>query len=426
MVKKKTVYLGMSADLIHPGHINIIKKSSSYGRVCVGLLTDKAIASYKRLPFMDFKKRYEIISSIKGVDEVIPQYSLDYTDNLEKLKPNYVVHGDDWKYGIQSETRKKVIKTLEKWKGKLIEIPYTKGISSTDLIEQAKSLGITAVSRLSALKRLLNSKDLIKINEVHNGISGILTEKTYVNKKNKKIFFDGMFSSSATLSAAMGKPDLIEVDFTKRLSNLNEIFEITSLPLVFAAGNGGSEENFKFTIKSLQRLGVSAVIIDDKVPLNKKSNQPNSKSYKLEGIKNFQNRIKLGKSLKISENFLIISRVSSLIFDKELKKALKRAKAYIEAGSDCIMIDSNKKGNSEIISFCKLYKKLKNKVPLMIIPTIDSTLTEDQWKSYGVNILCYSNQMFNSSVFSMHNTIKSILHRGRYDDTNSYQKIIID
>jgi len=139
----KTVYVGMSADIIHPGHLNIIKEAAKLGSLTLGLLTDKAIASYKRLPYLDYEHRKSVVENIKGVDGVIPQETLDYRPNLKKIRPDFVVHGDDWKEGVQSEVRQQVIDTLSEWGGKLVEVPYTKGISSTMLNKAVKEVGTT-------------------------------------------------------------------------------------------------------------------------------------------------------------------------------------------------------------------------------------------------------------------------------------------
>lgn len=426
MKKNSLVYVGMSADLIHPGHINIIKKSSEYGLVIVGLLTDKAIASYKRLPYMSYDKRFEIISSIKGVHEVIPQTTLDYSKNLLKIKPDFVVHGDDWKDGIQSKTRANVIQILKKWNGKLIEVPYTEGISSTKLINQAKSMGITSATRLSTLKRLLLAKPLIRLNEVHHGLSGLITEKTYSQKNNMKLFFDGMWSSSLTVSTAMGKPDIEAVDISSRIANINEIFEVTTLPLLFDADTGGIEDHFRFTVRSLERLGVSAVVIEDKTGLKKNSLLGNTVMQKQDTVINFQRKIRAGKESQVSDDFMIISRIESLILGQGQQDALKRAAAYIEAGSDGIMIHSRMKSPSEIQSFCKQYNKFKNRVPLMIVPTSYNKVKEETWQKYGVNIVCYANHMLRSSFPAMQKTAESILNNQRSYEADEYCMSIKD
>ena len=269
MAKNKKVYLGMSADLIHPGHLNIISKARQLGELTVGLLTDKAIASYKRLPFMDFEQRRQIVENLKGVDKVVAQETLDYIPNLKKYKPDFVVHGDDWREGVQSKVRNDVILTLKNWGGKLVEVPYTKGISSTKLNKALKEIGTTPDIRRGKLRRLLNAKPLLRFMESHNGLTSLIVEniKSTTNKGQKE--FDGMWGSSLTESTAKGKPDIEAVDVTSRMQTLNDIMEVTTKPMIYDADTGGKIEHFKFTVRTLERLGVSAAIIEDKTGLKK-------------------------------------------------------------------------------------------------------------------------------------------------------------
>ena len=264
MKKNKISYVGMSADIIHSGHLNIIKEASDLGDVVIGLLTDKAIASYKRLPFMNYEERFKIISSIKGVEKVIPQETLSYISNLNKIKPDFVVHGDDWKEGIQSKTREEVLETLAKWGGKLIEPKYTEGVSSTIIQKSIRELGTTPGRRLSTLRRLIDSKPISKFIEIHNGLTGRIVETTAIQKNGQKIEFDGMWGSSLTDSTARAKPDIEAVDISDRMNTLNEVLEVTTKPIIFDGDTGGLPEHFAFTVKTLERLGISAVIIEDK------------------------------------------------------------------------------------------------------------------------------------------------------------------
>ena len=351
----KKVYVAMSVDLIHKGHINIIKEASKLGEVTVGLLTDSAIASYKRLPLMPYESRKIIIEQIKGVSKVIPQTTHEYTTNLDLLKPDYVVHGDDWKEGIQKKIRDKVIESLKMWGGKLIEIPYTKVISSSIIDQHIKDIGTTPNIRLSLLRRLLAAKKIIRLNEVHNGLSGLITEKTKVLVDGKEEEFDAMWSSSLTDSTAKGKPDIEAIDMTSRMNTVNDIFEVTTKPMIFDADTGGKIEHFVFTVKSLERLGVSAVVIEDKVGLKKNSLLGKNVPQKQDSIENFQEKISSGKKAQITEDFMIIARIESLILEAGMNDALLRAEKYIDAGADCIMIHSNKKDPDEIFEFCEKY-----------------------------------------------------------------------
>lgn len=268
---KKTVYVGMCADLIHPGHLNIIREAAKLGDVCIGLLTDKAIASYKRLPYLEFDQRYEILSALKDVSKVVAQDTLDYRPNLEKIKPDFVVHGDDWKEGTQSDTRQQVIDTLAKWGGPLVEIAYTKGISSTKLNSALREIDTTPDIRRARLRRLIQSKKIVRIIKAHNGLTGLIAENIKVEVNGKIREFDGMWASSLTDSTVKGKPDIEAVDISSRMTNINDLVEVTTKPIIFDGDTGGRTEHFIYTVRTLERLGVSAVIIEDKIGLKKNS-----------------------------------------------------------------------------------------------------------------------------------------------------------
>lgn len=410
---KKVVYLGLAVDLIHPGHLNVINEAKKYGEVVVGLFTDSAIASYKRLPFMEYEQRKIVIENIRGVSRVIPQDTLDYTKNLEILKPDFVIHGDNWREGVLKKTRQKVINVLSKWNGELIEVPYTHGISSSQLTETIKEIGTTPNIRLTSLRRLLNAKPLIRVNEVHNGLSGLITENTQVERDCNIYEFDAMWSSSLTDSTAKGKPDIEAVDMTSRMTSVNDIFAVTTKPMIFDADTGGKVEHFVFTVKSLERLGVSALVIEDKVGLKKNSLFGNEVPQTQESIENFQNKIRAGKAAQVTEDFMIISRIESLILESGMQDALDRAKAYIEAGTDVIMIHSMLKEPDEIFEFCEKYKNLNEIVPLMVVPSSFNSVPEKEWVDKGVSIVCYANHMLRSAYPAMLKVAKSILEHGR-------------
>ena len=402
----KKVYVGMSADLIHPGHMNILKEASKYGNVIVGLLTDKAIASYKRLPSLTYDQRKEIISNIKHVFTVIPQHTLDYTENLKAYKPDYVVHGDDWKQGVQKEVRQKVINTLSKWGGELIEIPYTKGISSTQLHNSLKEIGTTPEIRQKKLRRLIENKPIVRILEAHNGLTGIIAETvSYDNNE-----FDGIWMSSLTDSTAKGKPDIELID---RYSTLNDVLEVTTKPIILDGDTGGKPEHFAFTVKTLERLGVSAIIIEDKVGLKKNSLFGTDVKQTQDSIEGFSKKIKIGKSSLVGEDFMIIARIESLILKAGLEDALKRAKAYIDAGADGVMIHSKEEDPTEIFDFCNEYKKFNKKVPLVVVPSSYNSVTEDILIKKGANIVIYANHLLRSAYPAMVKTAESILKNKR-------------
>lgn len=416
---KKKVYVGMSADLIHPGHLNIIKEAKKLGELTIGLLTDKAIASYKRLPYLTYEQRKQIVENIKGVDNVIPQETLDYVANLKLLKPDYVVHGDDWKTGIQKQTREKVIEALKEWGGELIEVEYTKGISSTQLINSLKEIGTTPEIRMKRLRRLLEVKSIVRLIEAHNGLTGLIAENIQTKKNNQPREFDGMWLSSLTDSTAKGKPDIEAVDVTARMQTLNDIVEVTTKPIIYDGDTGGRAEHFVFTVKTLERLGVSAVIIEDKIGLKKNSLFGTDVDQTQDSIENFCHKLAMGKKSQITKDFMIIARVESLILGKGVEDALTRSKAYIEAGADGIMIHSKEKKPDEILEFCNGYISFEKKVPLVAVPSSYNTIYEKELIEAGVNIVIYANQLLRSAYPAMVDTAKSILENERSFEADS-------
>jgi len=416
---KKNVYIGMSADLVHPGHLNIIKKAAELGEVTIGLLTDAAIASYKRLPYMTFEQRKEVMENIKGVSRVVPQTTLDYVPNLEQYKPDYVVHGDDWREGVQQKTRQRVIDALAKWGGKLVEVPYTTGISSTQLHRAMKEIGTTPDLRRKALRRLIDSKNIVRIIEFHSGLTGLLIEALSVNTPDGLRIFDGLWGSSLTDSTAKGKPDIEAVDITSRVRTLNDVLEITTKPIIFDGDTGGKTEHFTYTVKTLERLGVSAVIIEDKTGLKKNSLFGTDVEQSQDDIGSFCHKIKEGKKAQATDEFMIIARIESLILGKGINDAIERARAYIDAGADGIMIHSRSKTPDEVFEFCKIYNAFENRKPLVAVPTSYNKTFEDELAEHGINIVIYANQLIRSAYPAMINTAKSILENSRSYEADS-------
>jgi len=409
----KKVYVAMSADLIHPGHLNIIREAQKYGELHVGVLTDRAIASYKRLPYLDYEKRAEIVSAIKGVSEVIPQETLDYRPNLKALRPDYVVHGDDWREGVQKETRRQVIDCIAQWGGELIEIPYTKGISSSLLNKAVREIGTTPELRRKALRRLINSKKIVRILEAHHGLSGLIVEHSSVIKDGIKREFDGMWASSLTDATKRGKPDLEAVDISTRLGSVNDILEVTTKPIIFDGDTGGKPEHFIYTVRTLERLGVSAVIIEDKIGLKMNSLFGTDVPQTQDSIEGFCHKISVGKAVQITEDFMIIARIESLILEAGIEDALTRAKAYIAAGADGIMIHSKKSDPAEILEFCSKFRAMDSATPLVVVPSTYDVIREDELIAAGVNIVIYANQLLRSAYPAMVKTANCILENGR-------------
>jgi len=413
------IYVGMSADLLHPGHLNIINEArklleeKSGGELIIGLLTDKAIASYKRLPYMNWEQRKVVVENVKGVTQVIAQETLDYVPNLLKIKPDYVLHGDDWKTGVQAKTRQRIVEVMAQWGGEVIDIPYTAGISSTQLNKTLKEIGTTPEIRCNRLKRLLNSKDIVTICEAHNGLSGLIVENTFVEQEGKKIEFDGIWISSLTQSAAQAKPDIGYLDTTTRMSTLNDILEVTTKPIIYDGDNGGPQEHFTFTVKTLERLGVSAIIIEDKIGLKKNSLFGTEVFQEQDKPEDFAEKIKAGKKAQVTDNFMIIARIESLILEKGMEDAINRAKTYLEAGVDGIMIHSRQKTFDEIKEFARLYNQLENRKPLIVVPSSYNQVTEQELIENNINIVIYANHLLRAAYPAMVNTAKSILTNHR-------------
>ncbi len=410
----KKVYVAMSADIVHEGHLNILREAAKLGEVIVGLHTDEVIRGYWRNPVMKYDARKIVIEGIKGVSRVIPQTSLDQTENIERIKPDYVVHGDDWKENEQKEYREKVIEKLKEWNGQLVEVPYTKGISISKLEEKILEIGITPEIRLKSLKEMIYNTDRpLRILEAHNGLTGLIVEKTKVEKDNKIREFDGMWVSSLCDSTSKGKPDIELVDLTSRLNTINEIIEVTTKPIIVDGDTGGQIEHFVYTIKSLERLGVSAIIIEDKTGLKKNSLFGTSVVQTQDSIEHFCEKIRAGREARVTKDFMIISRIESLIAKNGMDDAIKRAKAYIEAGADGIMIHSKEADGREIVEFCRLYNKLEVRVPLVVVPTSYNFMTEEELAGLGVNVIIYANHLIRSAYPAMVKTAESILNNER-------------
>ena len=407
------VYMAMSADIVHQGHLNVINEARNLGDVIVGLHTDDVIRGYWRNPIMKYDERKEVIENIKGVIEVIPQDTLDQVSNILKVRPEYVVHGDDWKEGQQKELRENVINALNTYGGKLIEVPYTKGVSISKLDQELMEIGITPQMRMKSLKELIYSKKPVRILEAHNGLTGLIVEKTKVEKDGKVREFDGMWISSLCDSTAKGKPDIELVDLTSRLNTINDILEVTTKPIIVDGDTGGQIEHFVYTVKTLERLGVSAIIIEDKTGLKKNSLFGTDVKQTQDTIGHFCEKIRAGREARVTSDFMIISRIESLIAKAGMDDAIKRAEAYIEAGTDGIMIHSKEKDGTEIIEFCEKYAKLERRVPLIVVPTSYNFMKEEQLVELGVSVIIYANHLIRSAYPAMVNTAKSILENER-------------
>ena len=409
----KTVYLGMIGDIMHPGLINIINQGTKYGDLVIGLFTDKAIATHKRLPYLTYEQRKNVIENIKGVSSIVPQDEWSYVPNLLKYKPDYIIHGDDWLQGPDKYIRDEVFKVMEKLGGEVIEIPYTKGISASALKEEIDSLGVTPQQRLASLRRLISAKPIVRILESHNGLTGLIAEHTSVEVNGQHREFDGMWASSLTDSTSKGKPDIEAVDLTTRLHDLNDTLEVTTKPVIYDGDTGGKLEHFVFTVRTLERLGISAVIIEDKVGLKQNSLFGTDAIQTQDTIEGFCNKIKAGKEAQITRDFMIISRCESLIAGKPVDDALERCHAYVAAGADGVMIHSKNKSGEDIKEFCKRFREKDSHTPIVAVPTTYNQFTEEELAEWGINIVIYANHMLRSAYPAMVKCAERILETSR-------------
>ena len=420
---KKQVYVCLAADILHEGHINILKKASKHGDVTVGLMTDNAINKFKKIPFLNYEQRVVVVKNLSMVKKVIPQQTMDYRPNLRLLKPHYVVHGDIWKPALKKH-RQEIINQLKKWSGKLIEYPYTKNISSSKIKGNIINSPLFNKSRVSILQRLIEVKKLVRVIEAHSPLAGLIAENAKHKKGEIVNEYDGMWSSSLTESLMRGKPDNQSVELSTRITALNELMDVTTKPVVFDADNGGRIEHLSYKINSLERLGVSAIVLEDKIGLKKNSLFKNQKNTQQDSIKNFSKKLKVASKSKRSENFLIIARIESFNLGKGLNDALKRAKAYSNSGADAILIHSKKDNPEEIFKFSKIYNKFSNAKILVAVPSSYSKTLEKNLINNGFKVVIYANHMLRASYLSMNKVANNILRDSRsFESEKSIAKI---
>ena len=417
-MKTKTVYMCFSADVLHSGHIAIIKKAKELGDLTVGVLSDEAIAGYKRFPMIPFAERVALFENIVGVDKVVEQKELSYVETLEKLKPDYVVHGDDWKEGFQKPIREEVIETLKKWGGELVEFPYSNSETYDELEKQVRSRLGMPDSRRGRLKKLIELKGCINAIESHSGITGLIAETTTVIENGKTFGFDAMWISSLCDSTAKGKPDIELVDMTSRFRTIDDIMEVTTKPIIFDGDTGGLVEHFVYTVRSLERMGVSMIIIEDKCGLKKNSLFGTEVVQTQETIEKFCEKISAGKKAQKTKDFMICARIESLILEKGMDDALERARCFVEAGADAIMIHSRKKSPDEIYTFIEKFRAGNKYTPIVLVPTSFNEVYEEEFKERGANIIIYANQLTRSGIPAMQNAARLLLknHRAKECD----------
>lgn len=415
----KTVYTCFSTDVIHEGHLNIIKEAQKYGRVVVGCLSDKASIRYNRFPTVPENERMELYKTIEGIDSVILQNDMLYDDVIEYLRPDYVIHGDNWKEGAESAIRTHVEKLVIAYGGQIIDVPYTfnEDVKKIDL--QLKEKLSMPEYRRKRLRQLITMTPIVKAMEAHSGLTGLIVEKTVIEGDNGKLDqFDAMWVSSLCDSTAKGKPDIELVDMTSRFRTIEDITEVTTKPIIFDGDTGGLTEHFVYTVRTLERLGVSAVIIEDKTGLKKNSLFGTEVKQTQDTIENFSAKIAAGKKAQLTDDFMIIARIESLILEQGMEDALNRAHAFVASGADGIMIHSRKKDPAEIIEFCDKFRDENKSTPIVVVPSSFNTITEEELAEHGVNIVIYANQLTRSAFPAMQQTAMDILkyHRAKEVD----------
>lgn len=417
-VENRSVYMCFSTDIIHSGHVAIIRKAQRLGRLTIGVLSDEATASYKRFPIIPFQERKTLMASLGGVYKVVEQKTLSYKDNLLALKPDIVVHGDDWREGFQKPIRQEVLDVLATYGGKLVEFPYSRDARLAELEKLSRAQLAMPDLRRGRLRKLLEMKGLVTAIEAHSGITGLIAENTTVLQDGKTYQFDAMWLSSLCDSTAKGKPDIELVDMTSRFRTVDDIMEVTTKPIIFDGDTGGLAEHFVYTVRSLERMGVSMVIIEDKVGLKKNSLFGTDVPQTQDSIENFCAKISAGKKAQKTHDFMICARIESLILERGLDDALQRARAYVVAGADAIMIHSRKADPAEIFAFAEAFRAQDQTTPLVVVPTAFNSVTEDEFKRRGVNVVIYANQLTRSGFPAMQKAAESILanHRAKEAD----------
>lgn len=418
-VESRTVYMSFAADMLHSGHIAILKKAARLGKLIIGVLSDEAVSSYRRFPLLPFAERKAMMESIAGVFRVVEQRTLSYRENLEALQPDFVVHGDDWREGVQKPIRDEVVSVLASYGGRLVEFSYAREEKYRALEARTRSELSLPDLRRARLRRAISMKGTVTAMEAHSGITGLIVENTVVYQDGDARQFDAMWVSSLCDSTAKGKPDIELVDMTSRFRTIDDIMEVTTKPIIFDGDTGGLAEHFVYTVRSLERMGVSMVIIEDKVGLKKNSLFGNEVKQTQDSIEHFCAKIAAGKRAQKTGDFMICARIESLILEQGMEDALARAKAYVQAGADAIMIHSRKKDPEEIFTFVKQFRAWDAATPLVVVPTSFNAVTEEEWRERKVNVVIYANQLTRSGFPAMQNAARTILKHHRAEECDA-------
>jgi phosphoenolpyruvate phosphomutase len=408
-----------STDILHGGHIAIIRRAQKLGRLVIGVLSDDAVASYKRFPLVSFADRKMMMENIAGVDRVVEQRTLSYRENLEKLRPDIVVHGDDWRTGFQKPVRDEVVSLLASWGGRLVEYPYSRDDRFRDLDARTRADLAMPDIRRGRLRRMMDAKGLVTAMEAHDGLTGLVVENTVVYQDGGARQYDAMWISSLCDSTAKGKPDIELVDMTSRFRTIEDIMEVTTKPIIFDGDTGGRTEHFVYTVRTLERLGVSMVIIEDKTGLKKNSLFGTEVEQTQDSIENFSEKIRAGKRAQKTREFMICARIESLILERGMDDALERAFAFAAAGADAIMIHSRKKDPAEIFEFIEKFRAKDPVTPIVLVPTSFNSVKEEEWKARGANVIIYANQLMRAQVPAIQNAARMILENHRAEECDA-------
>ncbi len=413
---RKKVYLCFSTDIIHGGHIALIRRAQELGDLIIGVLSDEAVAGYKRFPLVPASERRLMFENIAGVTRVVEQKTLSYRDVLMELRPDFVVHGDNWVHGFQEPIRAEVIEVLSLWGGKLVEFPYSSDDKYRELDRRQRAELAMPDLRRGRLKRLLDMKGFVTAMEAHDGLTGLIVENTAVHENGGARQFDAMWLSSLCDSTARGKPDIELVDMTSRFRTLDDIMEVTTKPIIFDGDTGGLTEHFVYTVRSLERMGVSMVIIEDKTGLKKNSLFGTEVVQTQDSIEHFSEKIRAGCRARRTKDFMICARIESLILEKGQEDALRRAEAFVQAGADSIMIHSRRKDPQEIMDFLEAFRKKDPTTPVVLVPTSFNSVKEEEWKQRGANIVIYANQLMRAAVPAVQRAAETILTHHRAEE----------
>ncbi len=414
----KTVYTCFCTDVIHEGHLNIIQKAREYGEVVVGVLSDRAMIRFNRFPTISFEERVQIVREMDGVSRVVVQDEIAYDEVIRQIRPDYVIHGDNWISGPMKAVRDQVEAALKEYGGEIIDVPYTYNENVKRIDARIREKVGMPEYRRKRLRLLLSLCPIVKTIEVHSGLTGLIAEKTIVERGGELDQFDAMWVSSLCDSTAKGKPDIELVDMTSRFRTIDDIMEVTTKPIIFDGDTGGLIEHFVYTVRTLERMGVSAIIIEDKTGLKRNSLFGTEVSQTQDTVEHFCEKIAAGKRTQLTDAFMIIARIESLILEQGMEDALMRARAYVGAGADGVMIHSRRKDPAEILQFCDLFRQEDQRTPIVVVPTSFNSVTEEELMAHGVNIVIYANQLTRSAFPAMQRTAVDILknHRAREVD----------